>query len=82
MTAGELMKLLGTLPPDMKVVVRGYEDGYNDIMQLKAVKIKPDENAAWYMGEYKDSEEATLTTEGGIDAVELNGTNNNPKDDL
>ena len=77
MTAKELIGQLLLLPPDMKVVVRGYEEGYNDIMQLKEVKIKTDENAAWYMGEYKDSEE-----EGAIDAIDLNGTNNNPKDDL
>ena len=38
MTAQELIQHLQTLPPDTKIVVRGYEDGYNDILKLKEVK--------------------------------------------
>ena len=35
MIAQELIQHLKTLPPNTKIVVRGYEDGYNDILQLK-----------------------------------------------
>lgn len=77
MTVQELIQQLETLPPDTKVVVRGYEDGYNDILQLKLVKIKSNENAHWYEGEYDDSND-----EADIDAVNLFGHNKNPKDDL
>jgi hypothetical protein len=35
MTASELIKLLQEFPPDTKIVVRGYEDGYNDIIKLR-----------------------------------------------
>lgn len=31
MTAQELMKLLQTYPPDLRVVVNGHEDGYDDL---------------------------------------------------
>lgn len=41
MTAQELMKLLQTYPSDLRVVVNGYEDGYDDLSpgQLRVVKI-------------------------------------------
>ena len=41
MTAQELMKLLKTYPPDLRVVVNGYEEGYDDLspVQIHVVKI-------------------------------------------
>ena len=77
MTAKELIQHLQTLPPDIKIVVRGYEDGYNDILKLKPIKIKPNENAYWYEGEYEESKDVEATF-----AVELYGENLQPKDDL
>ena len=77
MTAQELIKHLQTLPPTTKIVVRGYEDGYNDILQLKEVKIKPKTDANWYDGEYDNS-----TDTDAITAIDLYGKNQNPKDDL
>jgi len=38
MAASQLIKHLKTFPPEVQVVVRGYEDGYNDILHLKEVK--------------------------------------------
>ncbi len=54
--------------------MRGYEDGYNDIQELKPLKLKHDINAKWYYGEYfKDD------LENSINAIELYGDNNNPE---
>ncbi len=77
MTAQELIQHLQTLPPETKIVVRGYEDGYNDILQLKAVKIKIKVDAHWYDGEYEQSTDADA-----IDAIDLYGDNHNPKEDM
>lgn len=77
MTAQELIKHLQTLPPTTKIVVRGYEDGYNDILHLKAVKIKLNPNAYTWDGEYEDSTDADAIT-----AIDLYGENQHPKDDL
>jgi len=77
MTAAELIDLLLTFPPDTKIVIRGYEDGYNDILKIRAIKIKPNENSNWYDGEYIDSNDADA-----IDAMDLFGENKQPKDDL
>ena len=41
MTVKELANLLATYPPDLRVVVNGYEDGYDDLSpeQIASVKI-------------------------------------------
>lgn len=77
MTAQELINHLKTLPPDTKIVVRGYEDGYNDILKLNSVKIKAKVDAYWFDGEFENSDDAGATI-----AVDLYGENQNPKDDL
>ena len=77
MTAQELIEKLQTLPPHTKIVVRGYEYGYNDILQLKEVKIKLNPNAYTWDGEYEDS-----TNADAITAFDFYGENQNPKDDI
>lgn len=77
MTAQELINQLQILPPHTKIVVRGYEDGYNDILELKEVKIKLNPNAYNWSGEYEDS----ISTDA-IVAINLYGENQNPSDDL
>jgi len=77
MTAQQLIQQLQTVPPDTKVVVRGYEDGYNDILKLKTIKIKLKPKSYIWEGEYEDS-----TDNDGIEAINLYGENTNPKDDL
>lgn len=77
MTALELIQLLQTLPPQTKIVVRGYEDGYNDILKLNEVKIKPKADAVWYYGEYVDTNDSEAILE-----IDLFGVNQRVKDDL
>ena len=74
MNASELIRLLQEFSPDTIIVVRGYEDGYNDILKLRQVKIKYNPDAAWYYGIYSDSEEADA-----ILAVDPFGENPNEK---
>ena len=75
MTAQELIQLLQALPPHTKIVVRGYEDGYNDILRLNEVKIKPKADAEGYDGEYIDTNDAEATL-----AIDLFGVNQLAKD--
>lgn len=49
MTATELINELQKLSPDTKIVVRGYENGYNDILELKPVRIKRLLKSEWYV---------------------------------
>ncbi len=72
MTTVQLIQLLQSFPPSAKVVVRGYENGYNDILKLIEIKIKPNAESAWYNGEYEESKEADA-----IYAINLFGENQN-----
>ena len=40
MTAQELIQLLAQYPPDLRVVVNGYEDGYDDLSPERIVPVK------------------------------------------
>ncbi len=75
MTAHELIQQLQQLPPDIRIVVRGYEDSYNDILELKPLRIKQIPDSSWYDGEYDDK-----TDGDAVDAVDLFGKNKNAKD--
>lgn len=72
MNTKELIDLLKKLPPDKKVVIRGYEDGFNDIKELRKVNLVFRPDSPWYNGEYAISNDPDA-----IEAIELFGENNN-----
>jgi len=74
MTAKELIRELNKLPPDMQIIIRGYEDGYNDILRLiPRMIIAHSEQKADYYGEYSDAGKENET--GATRAIELYGKN-------
>ena len=73
MTVAQLIKQLEQHDPDTKVVVRGYEDGFNAITQLKTHILKPHPEVTDYYGEFIDVEAEDITT---FKAIELFGKNN------
>lgn len=56
MTIAELKELLKDYPDSMKIVVNGYENGYNNprIDNVKIKSSKRDDDAYWE-GEYEES---------------------------
>jgi hypothetical protein len=50
MTAQELINLLKNFPPEHKVVIRGYEDGFNDILELRRIRVIHNSDLPWYYG--------------------------------
>jgi len=56
MNVDQLIKRLQMYPPDLRVVVRGYEGGYNDVDQFETMKIVIDFNEEWYYGKHEDVE--------------------------
>jgi hypothetical protein len=75
MTALELIISLQELPPDTRIIIRGYEDGYNDILRLIPHTIIPHPHQkADYYGEFTD---VPMVNEkvAGIKAIELYGEN-------
>jgi hypothetical protein len=73
MTASQLIEQLQKFPPDMHIMIRGYEEGYNHIFKLIPRKLQPHpEQDKDYYGEFIDvkSDEPDV-----FDAVELFGEN-------
>ena len=70
MTAATLIKKLQQLPPETRVVVAGYEDGFNDIEMLKQLHLKLNAKSEWYYGQHEKSD-----TENGVVAIALLGKN-------
>ena len=81
MTTGELIQLLERHPPDMRVVVNGYEEGYDDLSpeQISVVRILLDTGVhAWEgrHGDPRDVSERVLKHAGAVDALVLRRTSN------
>ena len=72
MKAKELINLLEQVSPEAIIVVRGYEEGYNMISELKPRKILHKPRAKWYCGEYADNDSPEA-----IEVIELFGENKN-----
>ena len=54
MTVAQLIEQLKNYPPDLPVVVSGYEGGYNDVDAFETIKIIRDHNKEWYYGKHED----------------------------
>ena len=69
MTAKELIQKLQEVAPETQIVIRGYEDGFNNIQKFIERKIVPhSKQKADYYGEFEE-------TENGAKAIELWGEN-------
>lgn len=55
MTVSELIAALKNYPSDTRVIVMGYESGYDDITMVKQIAIMPEEKPVWYKGRYDDA---------------------------
>jgi len=75
MTVRELQEKLNNFPDDTLVLVKGYEEGYNDILEIRELKIKLNVHDHWFEGAHGESTEADA-----IEAIAFLGSNKNAKD--
>ncbi len=68
MTAQELIKSLSMYPPDMPIVVDGYEGGFDNAVRAETIRIALNANSEWYYGRHKQSEKV-----GDSEAVLIKG---------
>jgi len=54
MTIQQLTTLLSQYPPDTRVVVSGYEGGFNDITIHKVIQLELDANKEWWNGQHEE----------------------------
>ena len=48
------------MPADVDVVVKGYEGGVDDVVNVKLVKIKKDVHPEWYYGRHEMDEDGKI----------------------
>ena len=72
MTVGQLTRLLQNYPQDMRVVVDGYEDGYDDLTpkKLRMVKISLNTGTREYVGAHGDVDYVPEEKLAGLDVEE------------
>jgi hypothetical protein len=67
MTVDELIALLQSCDPSRRVVVAGYENGFNNVIGFEPVAIGKNPDEGWWNGEFE-------TIESGEPAVFIKGT--------
>ena len=72
MTIDELVRLLGTYSPELRVVVDGYEDGHDDLSpeQLRMVKISLNTGTRDYVGTHGDVDYLPKDKLAGVEVEE------------
>ncbi len=81
MTIGELIALLESYPSDMRVVVNGYEGGYDDLspQQIAAERITLNTGVHDWVGRHGDPRDASINASEFpevVDALVLRRTSN------
>ena len=78
MNIKELIEMLYQFDPETRVIVKGYEDGFNDISEVKEMSIMLNVHREWYYGvhdkpcpEYKEM----LPNSTEVKAIYLGGKN-------
>ena len=75
MTVKELKEKLVSFDDDLIVLVSGYEDGFNDISEIRKLKIKLNVNKRWFEGAHEESDDADTR-----EAIAFLVNNKNAKD--
>lgn len=81
MNVRELIETLSQFDPDTRVVVAGYESGFNDITQIQPCEIRLNVHQDWFYGSHAKADDAQvqqlLSDAPVVAAVVLTGENQN-----
>lgn len=81
MNVRELMETLSQFDPDTRVVVAGYENGFNDITQIQPCEIRLNVYQDWFYGSHAKADDAQiqqlLPNAPVVAAIALKGENHN-----
>ena len=60
MKVKDLLALLSEMPLDADVIVKGYEGGVDDIINIQLVKLNRNEHDEWYYGRHEIKEDGNV----------------------
>ena len=58
----ELIQQLQRYPKNSRILVQGYEDGYDEVTNVREISIKPNTSHEWYNGKYIHSDNPASET--------------------
>lgn len=72
MTVQDLIRILGTYPADMRVVVNGYEEGFDDVSpeRIAVVNVRLNQGTKDWQGRHLEPETQTDDMAADSDIVE------------
>jgi hypothetical protein len=73
MKVKELLALLSQMPADADAVVKGYEGGVDDVVDVTLIQIRRDVHKEWYYGKHEIDET------GDVQAVIISGPKRQPE---
>lgn len=73
MTAEELIARLEALPPDTPVLVKGYETGFDDIVEFTSEQVVRYRHAQEWDGEYQTLDRFSSQETGALQAAVIRG---------
>jgi len=73
MRVNELIVLLSQMPADAEVVVKGYEEGVDDVVDVTLVQIRKGFYKEWYYGKH------AIDKAGDVQAVFIAGPERQPE---
>jgi len=74
MTIAELIEKLKEYPQDLRVVVRGYEGGVDDVSCFEEMEIYLNYNSSWWYGKHEEVDPYGMnTTHEKVSALKLCG---------
>ena len=78
MTISELMRILENCPSQMRVVVNGYEDGWDDLSpeQISVMKIQLNTGVHRWQGQHGDPRDASRRSSAPVEALVLGRLSN------
>lgn len=80
MTIAELIEQLSQYAPNLPVVVKGYEGGYNDVSIIEEVSLQLNVNTENWYGSHERIRESQATDQPICKAIRLAGLNPNCED--
>lgn len=57
MTTKELIEILKTYPEDMRVLIEGYEGGFDDVVKIEESVFNENVSTEWYYGDHERAKE-------------------------
>ena len=80
MTVAELIEKLSQYDPDLPVVIKGYEGGYNDLSIIEEIRLQLNANTENWYGTHEEITNNGTAHRSPCEALRLAGLNPNCED--